>query len=215
MRNGKLGKRMMPATASAGLEHARPEECRWQRWMPPRRESLRSGAGREKRGCASVCTHTSSTSLQWNDYNSLEVFYWPFTRVLTHCAFSRPVRASQWAGVNLPTAPRLQTFSTTDAAQRALSPPSSLVLQSPVQQTEGFTVVLTPYTSVRSPLAGQMGPSDLHLRASVSIYYSAVCSVSVSCVVFTLLSTVCICNSRLFDELWNGFFSFHFLHSGH
>lgn len=52
---------------------------------------VRQGGKGGLRGAA-VHTHTH-TVVQWNDCNSLQVFHWPFTRVLTHCDSPRPLPA--------------------------------------------------------------------------------------------------------------------------
>lgn len=129
--------------------------------------------------------------------------------MLTH---RRPVSLSQWSGVNLPTPPRLQTFSATDAC-----PPCTfssilpfIIVLNASRQRSRFNL---PHQSAHLRV-GQMGPSDFHWKAKFSIYFSAILPfVSVSCnnVKFTLLTTVC--NPQLLHELWHVCFPFPF--SGH
>ena len=50
----------MPRTALAVLEHMQSVWCRWQRWMPPRREFEKWDMEGEEglRGAAAAHTHT-------------------------------------------------------------------------------------------------------------------------------------------------------------
>lgn len=93
--------------------------------------------------------------IQPNDSNSLLVFHWPFTRVLTHCDSSRPLPACH-SGLESIHPLLAETFSTTDSAWLPLPTLSSLSLPFSMQWRDSFIVLYSPAHWSACLLAEQM-----------------------------------------------------------
>lgn len=147
------------------------EERRWPRWMLPRREAEKWSRERREQGssgCARMCTRTLS---QPNFSEMTTIHCRSLTDLLAEC----PPTASS-AGLSVfhsglePICSLLP--DSRHSAARTHSAPSFRLLSSSLQQAEDFSLALTPARPSAHLLAGQIGPSDLHLKANFSVYYS-------------------------------------------
>lgn len=167
MRNGKLGKSPVPATASAVLlQHMQAEECRWPRWMLPRRELEKWSRERRERD-------SSGSHFFWPTFGEMTTIH---SGCLTDLLPACPPAASS-AGPSVVHSGLASICSLLPdrrlSAAETLSAPSFQLLSSSLLQVEDFSLALTPVRPSAHLLAGQTGPSDLlriPLQPHLSLY---------------------------------------------